>query len=113
MNLHGLIVKTLSKEGEVRATAIASVAGVSRTYVKRILQKFCEDGELVLIGRANQARYVASKASNVLAARRSLTTVRRTLINRALDENKVLEEIKRSAGIFMTTARTPCACAQG
>ncbi|MBI5466433.1 MAG: DUF4325 domain-containing protein [Candidatus Kerfeldbacteria bacterium] len=101
MNLHKLIAKTLSKEGELRASALARTAGVSRTYVKRILQKLCEDGQLVLIGKANQARYVSPEVRHVLAARRSLTTARRVLINRGLDEDKVLSEIKRSAGIFI------------
>ncbi len=99
MNLEQLLLKTAKLQGKVRATAMAKKAGVSRTYVKRILQKLCQDGQLMLIGKANQARYIL--AGKIKSIATLPITTRQTLKNRHLNEDLVLREIEYSTAILV------------
>jgi anti-sigma regulatory factor (Ser/Thr protein kinase) len=99
LDVKTLILKKLNKEDEVRASDIARETGYSRVYVHRILKSLVDDGALMLIGKANQARYVAS-ADKGMRLREAQMTFRRILQNKNLAEHEVLEDVKRASGIF-------------
>ena len=99
MDVKALILKKLKEEQEVRASDIARQTGFSRVYVHRILKSLVDDGALMLIGKANQAKYVAADKGE--RVRESQLTVRRILQNKGLAEHRVLEDIKRDTGIFV------------
>ncbi len=98
MDVKTLILKKLKEEQEVRASDIALETGFSRVYVHRILKSLVDDGALMLIGKANQAKYVAADKGKRVTE--SQLRVRRILHNEGLAEHRVLEDIKRATGIF-------------
>ena len=81
MDVKTLILKKLKEEQEVRASDIARETGFSRVYVHRILKSLVDDGALMLIGKANQAKYVAADKGNRVTE--SQLRVRRICTTRA------------------------------
>jgi anti-sigma regulatory factor (Ser/Thr protein kinase) len=100
LDVRALILKRLREAQEVRASDIARGTGYSRVYVHRILKSLVEDGALMLIGKANQARYIAPDKEGERIRELQLT-VRRILQNKNLAEHLVLADIKRATGIFI------------
>lgn len=100
MNTREVILKELSSSEEVRSTAIARKAGVSRAYAHRILQQLEREGIVRLVGRANQARYVRADRKSIEKALSAQWTFRAALHNEALEEDRVIARIKAESGIF-------------
>ena len=115
MDVRALILKTLSKKGEVRAAEIVKATGFSRVYVNRFFRELKGEGVLALVGKANKARYIPASGKLVEKARSEVKKVHRILSNRDLNEDKILAEIKNKTGIFRSgtngfkniTASTP------
>jgi len=91
-----LILKTLAKKGKIGTSEIVKMTGFSRAYVYRFFQELKEQGQIILIGKSNKARYV--KASE--RVREEILYVHRILQNRNLSEDIVFNEIKKKSGIF-------------
>jgi anti-sigma regulatory factor (Ser/Thr protein kinase) len=101
MDISKLIINTLQEKGEVRSSDIIKTTGFSRAYINRFLQQLREEGRIILVGKANNARYIpATKRAAGLAMRR-LWQANRILQNKGLDEDTVLADIKSSTGIFI------------
>ncbi len=105
MNVKKLILDNLRRNGVVRASDIINSTGYSRTYVNRFFQKLRDEGKIILIGKANQARYVLAVENAVSEARKQVVSVTRVLQNKNLLEDIVLTGIKNSTGIFMRTSK--------
>lgn len=101
MDIEKLISKILKRKGEVRVADIVKVTGFSRAYINKAFKKLRGNGRVVLIGKANQARYVATDKNALTKAKRNITNFQRTFINRGLSEDQVLDDIKRTSGIFV------------
>lgn len=100
MDLHKHILEILRRKGSVRTAEIVQVTGFSRAYVHRILQKLTGEGKLVLVGKANTARYLPASKRAVQKAKAEIRSVRRILKNKGLSEDQILSDIKRETGIF-------------
>jgi len=100
MDIRDLITNILDKKGEVKASDIVEVTGFSRAYINRFFQSLREEGKIVLIGKANKARYISAAKGAVASARDGVSRVHRILNNKGLAENVVLDEIKKESGIF-------------
>jgi anti-sigma regulatory factor (Ser/Thr protein kinase) len=96
-----LIERALQRKGEVTAAQIRASTGFSRTYINRYFRALQSEGRIVLVGKANQARYIPATKKNVLEARRRQTRYRRFLTNKNLSEDRILDEIKEKTGIFL------------
>ncbi|MFH1111992.1 MAG: DUF4325 domain-containing protein [Patescibacteria group bacterium] len=105
MNIRSLILKRLAKQSVIRAAEVIRATGFSRTYVNRFFQQLTAEGKVMLIGRANQARYVLAEPRHITRARQHLTATRHLFDNKNLNEDVVLNNIKRSTGIFLGLAR--------
>lgn len=105
MDIHKLILDTLDKRGEVKASEIAKVAGFSRAYINRFLQRLRDEGKIILIGKANKARYVIAKEQEVMRAKKGILNITRTLQNKNLFEDIVLRDIKEKTGIFLKVSK--------
>lgn len=93
-----MIMERLAKQGEIKVADIVSTSGFSRAYVSRFFQELKKEGKIVLLGRANKARYVlASKAER---AKKGILSMNRILRNSRLSEDIVLQEIKSGCGIL-------------
>ena len=100
MDIRPIILELLRRQGSVRAAEVMKRTGFSRTYVNRFFQQLRGDGTLVLLGRANKARYFAATGNELEKSRQGIWEIRRTLRNRGLAEDVVLRRIKDDSGIF-------------
>ncbi len=96
-----MIIKRLNARGEVKASEIVKVTGFSRAYINRFFRELRAEGRIVLLGRANRARYVSAEDKAVAEARKKIMRVHRILRNKDLAEDLVLTAIKKSTGIFL------------
>ncbi len=101
MDLSKEILEIIKKRGSLRPSEMVHKSGFSRVYVNKFFRELVDRGEIVPVGRTNKIRYVLAKPQAVLSARKKITSIRKRLINRGLDEDLVLEEIKRSTGIYI------------
>jgi len=97
MDIGALILKNLAKHKEIKVAQITKATGFSRTYINRFFQELKNEGKIVLIGRANKARYIMPGKKAKTAA----LEISRILRNKNLSEDLVLDEIKQDTGIFL------------
>lgn len=101
MSLKEQIIELVHKKGKIKASEIVDLTGFSRSYVNYALQDLRNEGRLILIGRANQAHYIPSTKKALLAAKKQLLSIRKTLKNSGFTEDTVLDWIKQETGIFL------------
>jgi len=100
MDVKNLILAKINADGEVKAAEIVKETGYSRVYVNRFFQELREQGRILLVGKANKARYIPATRAAGDAARSTASAFHRFLVNENLKEDEVLHEIKRTTGIF-------------
>jgi hypothetical protein len=100
MNIRDLILERLKGHGSLRAAEIVQQTGFSREYVNRFFRQLRDEGAIVLLGKANKARYFAANRSEAKKNREQIREVHRRLRNRGLEEGVVLQKIKDESGIF-------------
>ncbi|MBU0683342.1 MAG: DUF4325 domain-containing protein [Candidatus Omnitrophota bacterium] len=101
MDICGLILRVLKKNGEVKSADIVMLTGFSRTYVNRAFRELKNDGKILLIGKANKAKYIFATESALVAAKENILRIRRVFKNDNIDEDFVFKEIKKNNGIFL------------
>lgn len=101
MDIKGLIVNRLEENGEVRASDIVRKTGLSRAYVNRFFQGLRNEGKITLLGKANSARYILATEKGLDAARKKIKRFHAILRNEGIEEDNVLDDIKRRSGIFL------------
>jgi len=101
MDLCGLILKTLTKKSEIKSSEIVALTGFSRAYVNRAFQKLRDEGKILLIGKANAARYILATELAVRGAKKNILKVHRIVPNKNIAENLIFEDIKKNSGIFI------------
>ncbi len=100
MDINKLILKRARENGSTSVTEIARETGFSRAYIHRYFQALQHGGELVLIGKANRARYFIPKAKNLARFKQSIQEIHKILRNRSLEEDVVLRQIKSESGVW-------------
>jgi anti-sigma regulatory factor (Ser/Thr protein kinase)/uncharacterized protein (DUF1330 family) len=101
MDIDKLILDVLDKKREVKVSEIAKTTGFSRTYTNRFFQKLRDEGKIILLGKANKARYVLATEQEVMRAKRGILNITRVLQNKNISEDIVLRYIKEKTGIFL------------
>lgn len=100
------IIKLLNRQGQIRTREVAEVLGVSRNYAQRLLQELIQEGEILLIGKTNQARYVSAKdAKSIKKAREQIRHISLHLKNEGLSEDEVFRRVESETGIFIDAAK--------
>lgn len=100
VDVRDIILNLITKKGEARLSDITEVAGFSRAYINRFFRKLRDEGKIMLLGKANNARYIMAERPVIIKARKNITSVHRILRNRDLAEDLVFDEIKKDTGIF-------------
>ena len=100
MDIRQIILKKLKKNKKIKVAEVAKATGFSRAYVSRFFQGLKNEGKIILIGKANKAHYVISDRRTILKTKKSILKTRRILENRNLEEDLILDEIKRESGVF-------------
>lgn len=101
MDICRLIMQILDEKGKVRASEIVKTTGFSRAYVNRFFQSLRDEGKIILLGKANKARYVQASRKSMIRAKKDIISVHRILQNKGLSEDLVLAELKKSTGILL------------
>jgi DNA-binding transcriptional regulator GbsR (MarR family) len=101
MDIKTHILAKIQKQKQLKASEIIKETGFSRTYVSRALRSLRDEGKIISFGRANRTMYVIAEKDAILSAKRSLLSFSKLLDNTNLNEDLVLEEIKRETGIFL------------
>jgi len=101
MDLKQRILKKIDENGQITSREIIDETGYSRAYVNRFLRELRDEGKIVKLGRANQTRYVRANEESVRAAKADIVRFSRTYDNQNLQEDAVLDTIKRETGIFL------------
>jgi len=101
MNIRSLISKLLKKKKELKVADIVKATGFSRAYISRIFQELRKENKVVLVGKANKACYVLADKKTVSRAKSSILNIRRSLRNKNLSEDEILDKIKKDTGIFL------------
>jgi anti-sigma regulatory factor (Ser/Thr protein kinase) len=94
------ILNLLRSQKEARAAEIIKKTGFSRAYINRFFQALRNEGRIVLIGKANRARYVFADNEAVATSRAGILSVIKIIRNKNISEDSVLSGIKRDTGIF-------------
>ncbi|MEA3449432.1 MAG: DUF4325 domain-containing protein [Patescibacteria group bacterium] len=101
MKVKNLILEQLNKKNSIKVSDIVAKTNLSRVYVSRILKELREEGRVVLLGRANQVRYVKAEKTRILKEKRKILKVKKSYQNTGLSEDFVFDEIKSKSGIFI------------
>lgn len=96
-----LILKLLDEKGEVKTSEIVKITGFSRVYINRFFQNLKDRGKVILIGKANSARYIPATKKALMQAKKDIRHIHRILQNKELSEDLVLDRIKNETGILM------------
>jgi len=105
MDIRNLILKCLKKDKELRVSEIVRETKFSRAYINRFFQALKNEGKIILIGRANKARYVLAGKETFFRVKKSILGVRKILQNKNLSEDLVLSEIKQDTGISLDLSK--------
>ncbi|MHB1252890.1 MAG: STAS-like domain-containing protein [Candidatus Humimicrobiaceae bacterium] len=100
MEIKDLILKKLKENGEVRSSEIVKDTGYSRAYINRFFKELYEEGILILIGKANSAKYIPADEKLIEKEIRSIQKVHKILNNLNLHEDEIFKNIKKSSGII-------------
>ncbi len=101
MDIKNLILEKLNNNNQVKASDMVKATGFSRKYIHRFLKELQDEGKIVLIGKANQARYVRAQKDRVEKEKAKINKAQRILINKNLSEDVILAELKKNTGIFL------------
>ena len=101
MDVCDLILRALTKKNEIKSSEIIALTGFSRTYVNRAFQKLRDEGKILLIGKANTARYIPATELALRDVKKNILEVHRIVLNKNIVEDLVFEDIKKNSGIFI------------
>ena len=100
MEIKPLILKKIKAQGEVKVADIVKATGFSRAYVNRFFQELRDEGKIILLGKANRARYLLAQKELVVRAKRKILDFHCILENKNIAEDVVLDKMKKETGIF-------------
>lgn len=101
MDVKERIMQKIKENGEVRSSEIVEETGFSRTHVNSFFRELREEGKIVLIGKANKARYIPASKQAMEQKKKEIKKFHRIYTNKGLAEDVVLSEIKKESGIFL------------
>ena len=94
IDIKSFILSNLKRNNFVSVSEIVRATGFSRAYINRFFQELRKENKIDLVGKANQAKYILATKRSLHLAKKELKEVHRILKNKALMEDKVLEEVK-------------------
>ncbi len=105
MDIKNIILKKLKGKSEIKVADIVKATGFSRAYVNRFFKELREEGKIVLLGKANKARYVLAQKEAIRKANKKILEFHAVLKNKGIREEEILGKIKKNTGIFLNLPR--------
>jgi anti-sigma regulatory factor (Ser/Thr protein kinase) len=96
-----LILEKIQLQKQIKSSQIVKETGFSRAYVNRIFQKLRDEGQIILLGKANRAVYVLAEKEALDEAKHQILEFREVFENKNLSEDDVLKRIKNESGILL------------
>ena len=96
-----LILNLLNKRKEITAAEIVRRTGFSRAYVHRFFKALQDAGKILLVGRADRARYVRATAKARAAVLEEKRLFLRTFPRKGLEEDRVWAQVVRETGVLV------------
>ncbi len=101
MDIKKIILEKLDKNDFIKASEVAKELGFSRVYINKFLKELREEGKVVLMGKANKARYVKADKEKILKERKKILKIKKTFLNDGISEDPVFKQLKSQTGIFI------------
>jgi len=101
MDIRKIILDEINKKGKVKVADIINITKFSRTYINRFLKELQEDGQIILLGKSNQAHYIKADKKAINEAKTKINKINKILLNENLAEDLVLKQIKDNTGIYI------------
>ncbi|MBD3251336.1 DUF4325 domain-containing protein [Candidatus Uhrbacteria bacterium] len=96
------LFQNIKRRGAITAKEVCVDFGISRNYANILLRELREEGEILLVGKTNRAKYIlASDRKRVLEAKQDLRTLTLRLKTKDLDEDAVFKRIEAETGILL------------
>ncbi len=95
MDIKQLILKKIHKTGQVTSSELTKITGFSRVYINRFLKQLVNERQIMLVGKANLAKYVSLNGKEAKPEK-----VSKILKNKNLQEDLALNDIKNDSSIF-------------
>lgn len=100
IDIKKLILDLLKKQKTVTTSDVVSLTGFSRSYIQRHFKKLQDAGKILLIGKADKARYVLASIKAIESFQEESRHFLRTYKNKDIQEDRVWEQITRQTGIL-------------
>ena len=101
MQIEGLILNKLKKQGKLRTAEIIKKTGFSRAYINRFFQKLSQEGKIIAIAQGRGSYYVLADKDHINRIKHDKKEYQAELKNKNLSEDVVLKRIKVDTGIFL------------
>jgi anti-sigma regulatory factor (Ser/Thr protein kinase) len=101
MDIKKTILKRLQNQGRLTVADMVKATGFSRVYIHRFFQELKDEGKIQLIGRANLAHYILANLAAIDKSRKSIQEIHYILKNNNLQEDQVLEQVRKNTGILV------------
>jgi anti-sigma regulatory factor (Ser/Thr protein kinase) len=102
-NIKQLILDIITKNGEIQSSEIVKKTGFTRAYINRFFNQLKEEGKIVLIGKANRAKYTLANRNMINTIQKDIASINITITNENIAEDVILDDIKKETGIFTGT----------
>jgi len=100
MDVKKLILDKIKQKGQIKSAEIIKQTGLSRAYINRMLQELRNEGKIILLGQTRKAIYILADKESVALAKQQVLEFKEICANKNLNEDFVLDEIKKQTGIF-------------
>jgi len=102
MSLKSQILEKIKGSDGMSAIQVATAFSISRAYSNRLLHELQEENAILLVGKTNQAIYLAlNNKKSIHRALLNIDSISLRLSNKSLDESAVFQQIERDTGIFL------------
>lgn len=100
MEIKELILSLLKEKGTLKTAELTHRTGFSRAYINRFLKEMRENGQVMLLGRANTTRYVLANKRVLEREKQKITKFSVILENKNLSEDTVLNRLEQTSGVL-------------
>ena len=82
MDIRKIILDEINKKGKVKVADIINITKFSRTYINRFLKELQEDGQIILLGKSNQAHYIKADKKAINEAKTKINKINKKKLQR-------------------------------
>lgn len=105
MDIKELIIAKIKEKGKIKSKEIVVQTRFSRAYVNRFFQELKNEGKIIELGRTKGAIYVLADGEAITKVKKNIIEFNETFVNKELNEDFILNKIKKQTGIFFDLTR--------